>query len=108
MGMLLAVGANMNLLAGAALTPSPAADGLFPVAELVNGYPGHIFKFGSVAADSKVTADLTAKAVDVLGGIGGFNAWTGGGTIATGWTMDSPAPSQEIGTVHSGSSAAKF
>ena len=60
MSMLVLAGSDYNLLArsGATVTPSPAADALFPVAALYDRDPGTIFKFGSLTADPTITLDL--------------------------------------------------
>lgn len=73
-------GTRYNAVAtGAGVTASPSADSLFPTTKLYDGYPGDIFKFGSLSASPTLTVDL-----DMFAGAGGFENWTGGAPI--GWT----------------------
>jgi hypothetical protein len=76
MSCLIQAGQNFNLFANSlyTVTPSPAADTLFPIARLYDAVPGNIFRFGSLTASPTVTVDFT----DGMGGFGGLNAWTGG------------------------------
>lgn len=61
MSMLYAGGQYANLLSRAlSVTPTPAADALFPSANLYDGRPSRPMKFGSNAANPEVRFDLAA------------------------------------------------
>lgn len=92
---------------GNGVTASPSADALFPTTKLYDGYPGDIFKFGSLTSAPTLTADL-----DMIAGVGGFESWTGGSPI--GWT-EADAGTGDVtqqsvsGTlVHSGNFSARY
>lgn len=99
-------GQDLNLLERArAITPSPAADALFPVARLYDGYADGIFRFGSNAANPLVTVDLAI--LDSSGGDNGnLDTWSAG--LPAAWSVivtGTGAVTQEGALVRSGSAA---
>jgi hypothetical protein len=72
-------GQLFNAWARGVVTSSPAANPLFPVLGLGDGDAGSPFRFGSLTQDPYIQVDT-----DYLGGVGDFEAWTGG--APNGWT----------------------
>lgn len=78
-------GQDLNLIERArSITPSPAADSLFPVTRLYDGYADAVFRFGSNAADPKITADLAM--LDSAGADNG-NLDTWAASLPTSWVV---------------------
>lgn len=80
-----AAGQDLNLLERSrSITPSPAADALFSIVRLYDGYADGIFRFGSSTANPSITVDLAM--LDAAGVDGGdFAAWPSG--LPTGWAV---------------------
>ena len=94
MGMLVMAGKWANVLQECAFggVPSPAADALFPVANLIDGVPGREFAFASAPLACNVIYDL-----DKLGTDGGFEA----GTLGSLW-LDQSTPNGVVAVVSTG------
>lgn len=107
MSLLYLAGPRFNLIENAnSITPSPAEDALFPAADIGDGDPGTGFKFGSLTAAPSIVFDL-----DLLGGTGGFENWTG--TTPDGWTEQNSGAGhvdEVVGgpATHEGAKAAEF
>lgn len=105
MSMWIGAGSRFNLIENAvSITPSTAADALFPTSNLYDRNPASIFKFGSITASPTLTFDF-----DPLGGTGDFESWSGGAPV--GWTEASTGTgdvTQEAVIVNSGASSAEL
>ena len=101
-----AVGELVNLLERArSVVSSPAADSLFPLTRLWDGYLDAVARLSSNAANPSITADLAL--LDSTGGDNGnLDTWAGG--LPTAWTVSTTGTgtvTQETVTVRSGSAA---
>lgn len=104
MACLFVVGEHANALANATFSTSPSAATQFPASNLADGQPGTIFRFGSLAVNSIIEADL-----DIGGNDGDFESWTGG--TPDGWTEANTGTgtvTQNITEFNSGASSAEF
>ncbi len=104
MSLIFLAGEKLNILEQAAtVTPSPAADSLFPVTNLCAGTPQEPFQFSATASASTITTDLNI----VLNS--GLEDWTTGDP--DNWEKEengSSAVTEETSLVNGGSSAAKL
>jgi hypothetical protein len=101
-------GELLNFLEKARLiTPSPAANVLFPVSSLYDGYSDAIFRFGSNAADPSLTFDLAMKDKDDVDN-GDLNTWSAGSPVGFTKTTTGTGTAAETavaGEIVSGSAA---